>query len=133
MKIGQKIELLREIKGYTREELGLELGYPKSSAEQQVEMYETGKRKPKRATLEKYAAVLNVSISAFVPEHPVDRAVQEVFWLSPDDRLEVEIAMEELEKMEDMMEVGDMLPAELSLWKFQYNANNTLREEQEWN
>lgn len=133
MTIGEKIELLREIKGYTREELGLELGYPKSTAENQVAMYETGKRKPKPSTLEKYAVILNVSPTAFLPDSPVDSAIQEVFWLSPEDRLEVEIAMEELGKMEDMMEMGDVLPDEISLWKFQWNANNTIREEQEWN
>ncbi len=98
-----------------------------------MELYETGKRKPQNATLEKFAEVLNVRTTAFIPENSVENAIQEVFWLSPDDRLEVEIAMEELEKMEDMIEVGDMLPAELSLWKFQYNAYNTIREEQTWN
>lgn len=133
MEIGEKIQLLREIKGYTREELGLELGYPKSTAENKVAMYETGERKPKPVTLEKYATILNVNPSAFLPESPVDAAIQDVFWLSPEDRLEVEIAMEELEKMEDMMEMGDLLPTEMSLWKFQYNADNTIREEQEWN
>ncbi len=44
--------------------------------------YETGKKNPKSATLEKYAAVLNVRTSAFLPESPVDSAIQEVFWLS---------------------------------------------------
>ncbi len=95
--------------------------------------YETGKRKPQKATLDKFATVLNVSSTGFYTDEPVERAMQEIFWLSSEDRLEVEIAIEELEKMEDLVELGDILPAELSLWKFQWNANNTIREEQEWN
>ncbi len=133
MTIGEKIQLLRELRGYSRVELGIALGYSKSTAEKQVALYETGERQAKSSTIEKFANALEISYSVFESQDPLERAIQEVFWLNQDERLEVEIALEELNKMEDSLTSGDIRASELSLWKFQYNANKTVREELEWN
>lgn len=133
MTIGQKIQTLRKIHGFTQSQFGQALGFSKSTADVRVAQYETGFRNPKKQTLEKIAVALNVSITTFLPESPVNSAIQEVVWLSPEDRLEVEIAMEELNKMEEALVSGDIHASELALWKFQWRANNTIREEHEWN
>ncbi len=120
MTIGEKIQTLRQLHGLTQLEFGLALGFTKSTADTRVGQYETGFRNPKKETLEKMATVLEVSPSVFGSDNPVERVVQQAFWLTPEQRLEVCIALEVLDKMEDMVDYGSISPNELTLWKLQW-------------
>ncbi len=133
MTIGQKIQLLRRIRGISRADLGEELGYSKYTADEQIKMYESGDRIPRKTTVEKIAYILDMDPKAFFSDEPVQRAVQEVLWLAPEERLEVEIAMEELDGMESQLSMGRVSENELALWKFQWNANQIVEEEKSWN
>lgn len=124
MTIGEKIQTLRQLNGLTQLEFGLALGFSKSTADTRVGQYETGFRNPKKATLDKMATVLGVSPSVFGSEKPVERVVQESFWLTPEERLEVCIALEVLDKMEDMVENGNLSKNELTLWKLHWTQGN---------
>ncbi len=129
MNLGEKITALRMSKGLTQQKLGELVGFTKSTADVRIVHYEKGQRKPKRATLEKIAQALEVNPSVLESFDPIERAVQEIFWLTPEQRLEVAIALEELEKKEDMVELGEMSKLELTLWKLKWeNKENT-----EWN
>lgn len=56
MTTGEKIRELRKAKGLTQEELAQKIGIKRGTLAQ----YETGKRSPKRETLERFAKALNV-------------------------------------------------------------------------
>ena len=62
MTIGERLRTLRKEAGLTQKELGEKLGVSASM----IGQYETNLRKPKIETLEKIAAVLNISISELV-------------------------------------------------------------------
>ncbi len=131
MELGERIKELRTIKGYSQQKLGELVGFVKSTADVRIVHYEKGQRTPKPATLEKIAQALEVNPSVLVRVDPIERAVQEVFWLTPEQRLEVAIALEELEKKEDLVEWGKMSKNELTLWKLKWKNNQ--QEESEWN
>ena len=56
MTTGEKIRELRKAQGLTQEELAQKIGIKRGTLAQ----YETGKRSPKRETLERFAKALNV-------------------------------------------------------------------------
>lgn len=115
MTIGEKIEFLRKAKGFSQGKLGLALGYSKPTAENRILIYENGQTKPKIETLERISRALEVSPSIFCSENPVEQVIQNIFWLTPEERLDVCIALEELDQKEDMAEYGSITEDELSL------------------
>lgn len=115
MTIGEKIEFLRKAKGFTQGDLGLALGYSKSTADKRVLNYENGHTKPKIETLDRISRVLEVSPSVFCSENPVEQVIQAIVWLTPDERLDVCIALEELDQKEEMTEYGTITEDELNL------------------
>ena len=67
-KLGQKIYAMRRSRDMTQRQLGEIVGQSGSS----VSMYERGERMPDIETLEAFADVFNVPLSAFIEEDPAD-------------------------------------------------------------
>lgn len=66
MKIGEKIKLARQEKGYTQNELAEKLGCSRSA----IACYETERRIPDFKDLQNIAAMLGVSVEYFADMHP---------------------------------------------------------------
>lgn len=65
--IGEKIKEVRKEKELTQRELAERLG----TTPQNIAQYETGKRNPKRETLQKIAQALNVPLSDLIPDNEI--------------------------------------------------------------
>ena len=61
MAIGKRIRYIRKLRKLTQTGLGVELGFPKSSAEVRMAQYETGTRTPKENGIKVIADILEVS------------------------------------------------------------------------
>lgn len=69
MAINERIRFLRKLRGVSRRELGMEIGFPAKSAETRMAQYELGIRAPKPELTEALAKALNVSPQALtVPD-----------------------------------------------------------------
>jgi len=61
MKIGERIQKVRKIKGMTQRELGLEMGFPYMSADVRIAQYENSMRIPKQDTIDRIGKILQVN------------------------------------------------------------------------
>lgn len=61
MKIGERIQKIRKIKGMTQRELGLEMGFPYMSADVRIAQYENSMRIPKQDTIDRIGEILQVN------------------------------------------------------------------------
>ena len=69
MAIGERIHFLRTLRGMTQKYLGIEVGFPESSADVRLAQYETGTRTPKSEMVSVLAQKLGVSSRALtVPD-----------------------------------------------------------------
>lgn len=59
-----RIKKIRQLRGLTQKELGVRLGFPKSSADVRIAQYEKGARIPRKALLLKMARTLGVAPEA---------------------------------------------------------------------
>lgn len=125
MRLGEKIKLIREEKGFSQKELGLAVGFSKSTADNRIIQYERSYRIPKKELLRQFAEVLEVNPTVFTGGNGVEKAVQQLFWLSPEQRLEVLQAVEELSDREELEESGNITADELLLWKIQWTSQET--------
>lgn len=64
MTIGEKIKNARNLRGLTQRELGIKLGFDKSSADVRIAQYESGTRTPKSELLSEIANVLGVNVNS---------------------------------------------------------------------
>ena len=64
MTVGQKIKMIRCLKGLTQKELGLMVGFPSSTADNRIRQYEMGKMIPKADKLQEIADALEVDVSS---------------------------------------------------------------------
>lgn len=117
MTIGNKIAELRHITGYSQLDLGVALGYQKSTAARRVAQYENGDCVPKKDTLLKIADVFEVKNTVFGSENPIENVMQQLLWMSAEERMEVCIALEKVEQLEEEVEFGTLPLKELLLWK----------------
>lgn len=58
--IGDKIKKIRNLKGFTQQELGLKCGFPESSADVRIRQYESNKKAPKRVLRKEIADALDI-------------------------------------------------------------------------
>ncbi len=69
MAIGERIHFLRTLRGMTQKYLGIEVGFPESSADVRLAQYESGTRTPKSEIVSVLAQKLGVSPQALtVPD-----------------------------------------------------------------
>lgn len=61
MTIGQRIKIIRKIRGLTQKELGLECGFSDSTSDVRIRQYESDSRVPKEETLRMIAEALKVN------------------------------------------------------------------------
>lgn len=61
MSVGERIKFHRKRRGMTQRELGMEMGFPPTSADVRIAQYESGSRSPKGPMLNALAAALEVS------------------------------------------------------------------------
>lgn len=68
---GSKIKKIRTLRKMTMKELGLAVGFPKSSADVRIAQYESDKRAIKQDVLEKIAFALNVNPDFLLAPEPL--------------------------------------------------------------
>ncbi|MFI3254883.1 MAG: helix-turn-helix transcriptional regulator [Eubacteriales bacterium] len=122
MTIGQKIRLLREEQRMTTKQLGMALGYSKSTAVNQVLGLERGYRLPKKQLLREIAGVLEQNPTVLVGGTPVENVLQHLFWLTSEEREEVIAVMGELVSKEEQVALGNLTEDELILWKIKWTC-----------
>lgn len=66
MNSGERIKEVRNFRGMTMKELGVELHYPYKNADIRIAQYESGKRGVKREIIDQLAEALNVSPEALI-------------------------------------------------------------------
>ncbi len=120
MTTGEKLQRIREEKGISQKDLGVAVGFSKSTAVNQVIGFERNYKLPKKALLKEFAKVLEVNPSVFMGENPVEKAVQQIFWLTSEEREELCQAVAELKQQEKEQELGNITEDELILWKIQW-------------
>lgn len=62
--LGAKIKRYRELRGFSQRELGLRCGFPFGSADVRIAQYESNKKVPRDAALEKIAQALEIDVNA---------------------------------------------------------------------
>lgn len=62
--LGAKIKRYRELRGLSQRELGLRCGFPAGSADVRIAQYESNKKVPRDAALEKIAQALEIDVNA---------------------------------------------------------------------
>ena len=83
MNIGERIKIIREFRGLTQHELGLEIGFDEKTARARISQYEISNRIPKDDTLLLLAKALNINIHAiknYALDSPID-VMEYLFWL----------------------------------------------------
>lgn len=87
MTIGEKIKLIRNFRGLTQKELGIQIGFNEKGADNRIAQYETNYRVPKKDTLIQIAKVLNINSLNFVSEvsGSIENIMQTFFWLDEDN------------------------------------------------
>ncbi|MFI3255423.1 MAG: helix-turn-helix transcriptional regulator [Eubacteriales bacterium] len=129
MTVGEKLKRLRMEQGMTQKELGQAVGFPKSNADVRMTQYERGYRLPKKELLNQFAQVLEENPSVFVGRNAVERTVQEIYWMTPQERQEVVQAVEELKDKETDVDLGNITEDELILWKIKWTSHQAESEE----
>ena len=61
MAIGERIRFIRNLRGMTQKWLGVNVGFPKNSADVRMAQYESGTRTPKEDMIKTLAHILDVS------------------------------------------------------------------------
>lgn len=122
MTVGEKIRRLRNEQKMTTRELGMSLGYSKSTADNQILGLERGYRMPRKELLRKIADVLEENPTVLVGGSPVENILQHLFWLSPEEREEVVAVMGELVIKEEQLSLGNLTEDELILWKIRWTS-----------
>lgn len=86
MTIGEKIKLIRNFRGLTQKELGMQIGFDEKGADNRIAQYETNYRVPKKDTLIQMAKVLDINPLNFVSEASgsAEDIMQIFFWLDED-------------------------------------------------
>lgn len=81
MGVGNRIKFFRTKRGMTQKCLGIELGFPKSSADIRITQYENETRTPKDELTSQIADILNVSPNAIkVPDIESDLGMMHTFF-----------------------------------------------------
>ncbi len=124
MTIGERLRALRKEAGLTQKELGERLGVSASM----IGQYETNLRKPKFETLEKIAAVLNVSISEFLDLSNISPSLNAALPLietlegiqnkPPDSSGTIYLSTDERNQMKELSKLIAQLPEELESSSF---------------
>ena len=65
MTVGEKIKMIREFRGMTQKELGMELGFSPKTAQIRMAHYETGFRVPKKDVIIRLSDILRTDLFAF--------------------------------------------------------------------
>lgn len=137
MDVGYKLYELRRLRGLTQAELGRRVGVSEAA----IRAYETGKRRPKQAHLERIADALGVRPEAIADYgiDDVDEAIHLLFRLGEDWRLlPVEVVdghyfLESLDpdifnavrawgEMRKRLEAGEVTELEYVTWRDGYTA-----------
>lgn len=85
MAVGRRIRFFRLKNNMKQKELGLLLGFPKTSAEVRVNQYESEYRVPKRDTLEKLGKIFGVAPEVFmVPDIDTGVGLMQTFFALED-------------------------------------------------
>lgn len=84
--VGFKIKKIRKHRGMTQKDLGQAIGMKETGAETCIAQYETGYRVPKKKTLDKIAAALNVPPEILCSEDgSAETFIRDVFWMEEKD------------------------------------------------
>ncbi len=111
MTIGDKIKIIREFRGMTQKELGIELGFSPKTAQIRVAHYETGFRVPKKDIVIKLCDALNIHPFTLGTDYESEfvHLMETLFWTEEEMQGRMHIALAELDpKMkcaDDEMEV----------------------------
>ena len=111
MTIGDKIKVIREFRGMTQKQLGIELGFSSQTAQIRVAHYETGFRVPKEDVIMKLCDILDTHLCTFETKYSSEfvKLMETLFWSEEEMQGRMHIALAELDpKMkcaDDEMEV----------------------------
>ena len=122
MDVGYKLYELRRSRGLTQAELGRRVGVSEAA----IRAYETGKRRPKQAHLERIADALGVRPEAIADYgiDDVDEAIHLLFRLGEDWKLRQDIfnAVKAWGEMRKRLEAGEITDLEYVTWRDGYTA-----------
>ena len=83
MTTGEKLRKIRNFRAMTQQELGLAVGFSRSSASIRIMQYESGQRTPRKEIIEKLAKALKVNVKCLMcmPIQSIDEIMELLFWL----------------------------------------------------
>lgn len=84
MAIGDRIHFIRTVRGMTQTQLGMAVGFSKTTAKVRISQYESGARIPKGKLKESLAAALGVSPEALDPDIDSDVGVMHTLFALED-------------------------------------------------
>ena len=135
MAVGRRIRFFRLKNNMKQKELGLLLGFPKTSAEVRVNQYESEYRVPKRDTLEKLGKIFGVAPEVFmVPDIDTGVGLMQTFdgklalvltegKGSPQSSFNNSVLKEWLEQKQALDE-GRISKEQYDSWRYHYTEKN---------
>lgn len=99
MTIGDKIKIIREFRGMTQKELGIELGFSPKTAQIRVAHYETGFRVPKKDVVMKLCEILDAHLFTFDTDCASEfvNLMETLLWTEEEMQGRMHIALAELD------------------------------------
>lgn len=147
MSINERIRFLRKLRGLTRKNLGMKVGFPEKSAEPRIAQYELGIRTPKLDMTAALASALEVSPQALTVPN-IDTltgvahtlfALEDIYGLTvdldgtvclkPDIRknlraVELSRFLDAWRQEADKLQAGEISREEYDQWRYNYAGQN---------
>lgn len=148
MSINERIRFLRKLRGLTRKNLGMKVGFPEKSAEPRIAQYELGIRTPKSDMTAALASALEVSPQALTVSN-IDTltgvahtlfALEDIYGLTvdlngtvclkPDIRknlraVELSRFLDAWRQEADKLQAGEINQEEYDQWRYNYAGLDT--------
>ena len=130
MTTGEKLRRIRSFRAMTQQELGLAVGFGRTSASTRIAQYENNQRTPRKEIVEKLAKALKVNTKCLMctPVQSIDEIIELLFWLEEmdleDDAYYQQCVTAWKEKKEALRK-GDIDYDDYLEWKLQWPDNIT--------